>query len=127
MFKYLPSRLTDTVLFAPEKQPTKGLAFSSVLPPPGETETETDSRNFQFRFRHYSGSLGEKGRLHSRTGAPYSPIIEVDEDSHSKYVPPGAANIGAAEEMRGGSGRKHGGGGDDDDLGWGSLSPTVFV
>ena len=92
--------------------------------PPAETETETDSVNFPFRFRHYSGSLGEKGRLHSRTGAPYSPIIEVDEDSHSKYVPPGAANIGAAEEMRGGSGRKHGGGGDDDDLGWGSLSPA---
>ena len=84
------------------------------------SRAETDSRNFQ--FRHYSGSLGEKGRLHSRAGAPYSPIIEVDEDSHSKYVPPGAANIGAAEEMRGGSGRKHGGGGDDDDLGWGSLS-----
>ena len=67
-------------------------------------------------FRHYSGSLGEKGRLHSRAGAPYSPVIEVDEDSHSKYIPPGASGIGAEEEMRGGSGRKRGGG-DDDDLG----------
>ena len=68
-------------------------------------------------FRHYSGSLGEKGRLHSRAGAPYSPVIEVDEDSHSKYIPPGASGIGAEEEMRGGSGRKRGGGGDDDDMG----------
>ena len=89
------------------------------------SRAETDSRNFQ--FRHYSGSLGEKGRLHSRAGAPYSPIIEVDEDSHSKYVPPGAANIGAAEEMRGGSGRKHGGGGDDDDLGWDSPQLIYFI
>ena len=44
-------------------------------------------------------------------------VIEVDEDSHSKYIPPGASGIGAEEEMRGGSGRKRGGGGDDDDMG----------
>ncbi len=72
-------------------------------------------------FRQYSGSLGDKSRLHSAgRGGPYSPIIEIDDDSHSRYVGPGGvAGVGGADSdgrNAGRAGGRHGGAGGGDDL-----------